>query len=180
MRPTTPKEQLMIMRCPRTAKPLRHVKVGTVTVDFSDACGGVFFDRFELQRFDDDIETAGELLAELMVEHEDSTIDFTKRIRCPKHPDVVMMRRFYSPKRGVEVDECPECGGIWLDAAELAEARIEQPNDADRKRATETLMKEVMNSAVVMQHEGDLAKAKTGLEDIARALWGIVGTSGRN
>jgi uncharacterized protein len=35
------------------------------------------------------------------------------------------MRHFFSPLRRVEVDECPQCGGYWLDAGELAAIREE-------------------------------------------------------
>ena len=79
-------------------------------------------DRFELERFDDAVEFPGNQLAELMNRHSTGGLDFSQRLRCPKDPDVVMMRRFYSPKRQVEVDECPACGGIWMDAGELAAA----------------------------------------------------------
>lgn len=165
----------MNLQCPRTGKPLRRVEIGGATIDFSDACGGVFFDRFELQKFDDDVELVGDKLAEMMGQREDSTIDFDQRLRCPRHPDAVMMRRFYSPNRGVEVDECPACGGIWMDATELADARIEQPNPEERKRATEALMAEVMNSPEVLTYERELSKFQTKAEDIARALRKILG-----
>jgi Zn-finger nucleic acid-binding protein len=35
------------------------------------------------------------------------------------------MRRFTSVNRRVAVDECPGCGGVWLDAGELGELRSE-------------------------------------------------------
>jgi Zn-finger nucleic acid-binding protein len=36
-----------------------------------------------------------------------------------------MLRRWFSRKREVEIDECPACGGHWLDAGELAKIRRE-------------------------------------------------------
>lgn len=30
-----------------------------------------------------------------------------------------MMRRFFTPLHVVEIDECPNCAGIWLDPSEL-------------------------------------------------------------
>jgi Zn-finger nucleic acid-binding protein len=35
-------------------------------------------------------------------------------------------RHFFSAKRRIEVDECPNCGGYWLDAGELAQIRAEK------------------------------------------------------
>jgi Zn-finger nucleic acid-binding protein len=37
--------------------------------------------------------------------------------------DVVLSRRPYSSRVRIDVDHCPQCGGIWLDADELAHIR---------------------------------------------------------
>jgi Zn-finger nucleic acid-binding protein len=34
-----------------------------------------------------------------------------------------MLRRTYSSANPVHIDECPECGGVWLDTNELASIR---------------------------------------------------------
>lgn len=36
-----------------------------------------------------------------------------------------MMRHYFTIKREVIIDECPKCGGIWLDAGELDTIRKE-------------------------------------------------------
>jgi uncharacterized protein len=105
---------------------LRTILIAGLAIEFSDACGGAFFDRLELERFDDADEQPGDQLAELMNRYRASGLDFSQRLRCPKDPEVVMMRRFYSPKRGVEVDECSACGGTSNDgsrpSADISEA----------------------------------------------------------
>jgi Zn-finger nucleic acid-binding protein len=35
-----------------------------------------------------------------------------------------LKRRMFSPKVAVEIDECPACGGFWLDAGELQQIRL--------------------------------------------------------
>jgi len=45
------------------------------------------------------------------------------RLRCPRHPETVMIRRAFSRTIPVQIDECPQCGGHWLDAGELAQIR---------------------------------------------------------
>jgi Zn-finger nucleic acid-binding protein len=35
-------------------------------------------------------------------------------------------RHFFSAKRRVQVDQCPNCGGYWLDAGELELIRSEK------------------------------------------------------
>jgi uncharacterized protein len=157
--------------CPRTGKKLRTILIGGVAIEFSEACGGAFFDRHELERFDDAVERPGDQLAELMNRHRVSGLDFAKRLRCPKDPDVVMMRRFYSPKRGVEVDECPACGGLWMDAGELAAARVERPDDAAARQHTKELLAEVMGTRLLAEHK----KEQEDVEETTRRIRKVFG-----
>jgi hypothetical protein len=55
-----------------------------------------------------------------------------------------MMRHFFSPKRQVEVDECPGCGGVWLDAGELGRIRGMYKTEQERRRAAEEYFEEVL------------------------------------
>ena len=38
---------------------------------------------------------------------------------CPRCPDLVLERKWFSETKQVEIDQCPKCGGIWLDAGEF-------------------------------------------------------------
>ena len=46
-----------------------------------------------------------------------------------------MMRHFFSVKREVEVDTCPGCNGVWLDAGELGRIRTEFETAGERQAA---------------------------------------------
>lgn len=46
-------------------------------------------------------------------------------MKCPVCKDVTLLM---SEKKGVEIDYCPECRGIWLDRGEL-EKLIEKENE---------------------------------------------------
>jgi len=59
-------------------------------------------------------------------------------------PDSVLMRHFFSAQRAVTVDECPTCGGVWLDAGELDRIRSEYPSDAARRQAAELALEEAL------------------------------------
>jgi Zn-finger nucleic acid-binding protein len=48
---------------------------------------------------------------------------------------VKLHRHFFSAKRRVEVDQCPNCGGYWLDAGELALVRAEKAQAATAEHA---------------------------------------------
>jgi Zn-finger nucleic acid-binding protein len=54
-----------------------------------------------------------------------------------------MRRRYYSAtKQEVEIDECPACGGIWLDSGELEAIRAQYPPGVDRDRAEQEYWQE--------------------------------------
>ena len=66
----------------------------------------------------------------------DLNVDHSKRLLCPQCPnDVVTMRRFPSVRRQTTADECPNCGGCWLDAGELAAVRAGSETEEARDRA---------------------------------------------
>ncbi|KNC68738.1 zf-TFIIB domain-containing protein [Pseudoalteromonas ardens] len=107
------------MQCPRTSHPLKPVKVGGIKVYISEHSGGVFFDNQVLSNFTNPSELRAEVLAKHLRQFSAPLGDESARVKCPKCPDIVMMRRYFSPLRVVEIDECPGCGGIWLDTGEL-------------------------------------------------------------
>ncbi len=107
------------MKCPRTGTDLQPLRIGGIEVDVSEHCAGVWFDRFELDKFKTPNDAMGEALAQHLSQFNSPLLDLSARLRCPRHPETTMMRRFFGQARKVEIDECPECGGIWLDAEEL-------------------------------------------------------------
>ena len=114
------------MKCPACFNELSPLQVGTVTVDVcQDSCGGVWFDAFELQRVDEQQELAGEPMLEIRRDTS-LVVDATRKRSCPRCQNMKLQRHFFSAKRKIEVDECPNCGGYWLDAGELAAIRAEK------------------------------------------------------
>lgn len=114
------------MKCPACFNELSQIQVGKVVVDVCEGgCGGVWFDAFELQRVDEQTETAGEHLLNI-ARDPDIKIDASRKRDCPRCSGVKLKRHFFSARRRVEVDECPNCGGYWLDAGELAQIRLEK------------------------------------------------------
>ena len=126
------------MRCPRTGEPLLKVKLGSLEVDISPACAGVWFDRFELDKVDEKHEVLGDLLVERLQSCYRQLVPTSPRLKCPKDTDVVMMRRYFSVKQQIEIDECPACGGIWLDAEELEGIRSLFKDAGDEAAANPT------------------------------------------
>src|ERR1700742_4872221 len=98
------------MTCPACGHALSSLTVGGLTVDVCDGgCAGIWFDRFELKKVDERSESAGAALLDVRRDP-NVAIDPAKRYHCPKCTDgVVLMRHFWSVKRAVTIDECPEC-----------------------------------------------------------------------
>jgi Zn-finger nucleic acid-binding protein len=151
------------MNCPACGNQLQQITVSDVSVDVcKGGCGGIWFDNFELKKFDEPHEPAGEEL--LNTERDESiVIDRSKKIKCPKCDNIVMMRHFFSPKKEVEVDECPNCCGIWLDAGELSRLRNLFNTEEEKNEAAEKYFSEVFGSQLTaMENEGQekLEKAR--------------------
>jgi Zn-finger nucleic acid-binding protein len=75
----------------------------------------------------------------------------------------VMMRHFFSAKRQVVVDECPSCGGHWLDPGELRTIRTEYASEEEREHAAQAYFAEVFGPTLAAAHaetEEDLARAR--------------------
>jgi Zn-finger nucleic acid-binding protein len=117
--------------------------IADVTVDVcKGGCAGIWFDNQEIKKFDEPHESAGQPL--LDVEKDPNlTIDHTKRMICPRCEDIVMMRHFFSIKKKVLLDECPGCGGFWLDAGELRQIRSLFKTEEHRHNAASDYFQEL-------------------------------------
>jgi Zn-finger nucleic acid-binding protein len=91
-------------------------------------CGGVWFDAFELNSVDEPSEP-GEPLFHLLCD-EKVVVDMQRKRECPRCAGIKLHRHFFSARRQVQVDQCPNCAGYWLDAGELARIRAEKAASA--------------------------------------------------
>jgi len=123
------------MKCPACFNPLSSTTIGKLTVDVCrGGCGGIWFDAFELQQVDEPQESTGAWLVDIERDPQLHVDSLSKRA-CPRCQGVKLKRRYFSPKRQFEIDECPGCGGYWLDAGELEKIRDEMDESARRKEA---------------------------------------------
>jgi uncharacterized protein len=123
------------MKCPACFNELTEIQVGSLAVDVCQGgCGGIWFDAFELQQVDEKDEAAGEPLLHIQRD-ERLVLDKSRKRECPRCADIKLHRHYFSAKRRVEVDQCPNCGGYWLDAGELAMIRAETSDTAAEAQA---------------------------------------------
>lgn len=145
------------MKCPACGNAMEEMVVENISIDVcKQGCGGLWFDNFELQKVDEPNESAGESLLQIKIEEKAAT-DPSKRLKCPKCEDIVMMRHFFSVKKQVEVDECPNCGGFWLDYGELGQIRSQYASEEERKKAAEDYFEKIFG--------GELKKMKEESEE---------------
>ncbi len=99
-----------------------------MTVDVCyGGCGGIWFDADELGRVD--ARGAATLHTVWQVPPSKEQAVIAARL-CPRCPNQVLDRQWFSDLRRVEIDKCPTCGGIWLDAGEFT--RIREETSADK------------------------------------------------
>ena len=131
------------MFCPACQNKMSQITHRGVTLDIcKNGCGGIWFDNFELGKFDEQSEDLGDVLS-CLTPVPDVKIDLSKRQNCPVCAGVVMMRHYFSPNDKIIVDQCPACGGIWLDAGELVAIRSSFETEAQREKATEEYLTRV-------------------------------------
>jgi Zn-finger nucleic acid-binding protein len=150
------------MQCPACGSPLTEITTRGVIVDVcKGGCGGIWFDNFELKKFDAAHEPADDLI-ERLERDERIKVDHSKRRICPRCGSIPMMRHFSSVQQRVEIDECPNCGGCWLDAGELTLIRQEFRTEPERRQASDRYFDGLFKH--------DLARLKVqGVQQAARA-----------
>jgi uncharacterized protein len=112
----------MALKCPACKGPLREKGAGTLTVDTCyGGCGGIWFDARELDRVSD------KAAASLHTIWRDPgrPVTLTEPRLCARCDGQHLERGWFSEAVRVEIDRCPQCGGIWLDEGEFSRIRDE-------------------------------------------------------
>ncbi len=152
------------MICPACGRELSTMTAGPISVDAcAGGCAGIWFDHFELAKVDEQSESAGAALLEIPRDASLS-IDLGQRRTCPKcGPEFELLRHFESVARKIALDECPGCGGVWLDAGELNVIREEFPSAEARHEAARKAFSEMFDQQLAAEHaktEAELARAQ--------------------
>ena len=122
------------MKCPACENELSAVTIGDVEVDVcKGGCGGVWFDRQEIESLDEPHEFPGSGLFD--IERGGNVRLKTGPRKCPRCADEVLVRQFFDVNHQVEIDQCWECSGIWMDVGELGTIRSQYATMDERKAA---------------------------------------------
>ncbi|MFO1477513.1 MAG: zf-TFIIB domain-containing protein [Verrucomicrobiota bacterium] len=114
------------MKCPACHRELTERHVGQLRVDVcAGGCGGVWFDTFEPGRIAEETESAGEGLAYIPKDRR-LRVDLSKPRHCPRCVAAILKHLPFAPGSRASVDECPDCGGCWMEDGELAQLEFER------------------------------------------------------
>lgn len=114
-----------------------------------------------MKKFDEPFESDGGQL--LTVERDPKVVvDHTARRNCPGCPEkMIMMRHFSSVKKEAEVDVCPKCNGIWLDAGELNSIREAFSSEKEKVEATQKFLGNMFDTKFDEMRKENEAERKT-------------------
>jgi Zn-finger nucleic acid-binding protein len=150
------------MQCPACGHETTSVTVADVTVDVcKDGCGGVWFDAGELGKLEKAGAGAGESLLDA-APAPDAQVDPDQRLHCPTCDDVVLARHPSSAESPVLVDECPSCGGDWLNAGELRAIEAGESTEPAREQEAAAYFDQLFGAQLQAEHEKGEAEFARG------------------
>lgn len=123
------KEQLTCPACQHQMTKIM-TKEGVLIDICLDGCGGIWFDNRELAKFDEEHENAQEIL-EVIKGKTFKKVDTSMVRKCPVCSQK-MVKNKYSMNTNVEIDECYNCGGKFLDNDELVLIRKSKQPTAEQ------------------------------------------------
>lgn len=129
------------MNCPACGSSMVERDLGAAHVDVCAAgCRSLWFDVAELARLDERHEGAGRALRDAL-DSPRSNPPERARLECPRC-GTPMVAHLYQRSKEVNVDECYNCGGFFLDSGELRQIRDTYMSDADVEAYKEKLLTE--------------------------------------
>lgn len=109
-----------MLSCPSCRRELAEVHAYGVKLEVCNTgCGGVWFDKNELDKFD---EVGEPVPPEVLkpIKNSEVVIDRARERTCPCCGGIKLAKTHLDDAGDVEVDRCEKCGGVWLDPGELA------------------------------------------------------------
>lgn len=150
------------MDCPVCASSMTQENLGGVTVQAcADGCKGIWFESGELAQLDETNEGVGQALQDALAAprtNDANRADLT----CPKC-QISMHHHLYEGEKGVNIDECDKCGGIFLDSGELKIIREHHMSEAEESAYLQNLLE---HNPAYVQGEKDLKHKEQRLKDL--------------
>ena len=121
------------LTCPACGKTMKKVFIPTEGINLdicTEGCGGIYFDNREFKEFDEQNEDISAILASLEGKTFEK-VDETVKRHCPNCGSI-MVKNHSSIKQEIQMDDCYNCGGKFLDNSELVKIREEYDSNTER------------------------------------------------
>lgn len=126
-------DTLKILKCPACGKDMEKVFIPSQGINLDiciQGCGGIYFDNRELKYFDEKNEDISKIL-EKVENKKFEKVNTALDRHCPSCGNK-MVKNFSSLNKEIEIDECYNCGGKFLDNNELQKIRAEYDTEQER------------------------------------------------
>ncbi len=119
------------MNCPSCSNALSIFSYGGLGImACQNGCAGMWFDRYEIKKINSNNFRSGREL--LKIEQAEGVRMFRNVDHvCPKCEMTLLLRHFFDRKRGLEVDQCSRCGGIWV---EMGKVVTGEPSGVEKEK----------------------------------------------
>lgn len=106
------------LTCPKDQGQMLHADAGGIWVERCDCCGGIWLDCGELDRLLRDKKVVQEVDTGSALTLRRFSLSAVGTRKCPR--DGAVLTTLRHPEQGhIEIDRCPSCLGVFLDAGEL-------------------------------------------------------------
>lgn len=168
-------DNLDIIICPACQKEMVQVFVEELNANVDicvNGCGGIYFDNREYQHCDDKHECVDEIIEALKNKSFEKVDDNLVR-NCPVC-GTQMVKNYSSTKKQIQIDECYECGGKFLDKGELEKIRMEYHSEEDKNADTVQYIHSIIGKDLEKFTDNKNYKTKTScLRTIFNMIFGI-------
>jgi len=143
------------MNCPSCSNGLTifyYGELGVMACQYG--CAGLWFDRYEIKKINSSNFRKGR---ELLKIEQAQGIRLFRNVDhvCPKCEMTLLLRHFFDKKHSLEVDQCPRCGGIWIEMGEIFK---EKKSDVEREK--------LINNYFIFIYEKKILKMDLSIADI--------------
>jgi uncharacterized protein len=108
------------MKCPACKGPLHRKTAGGMILDVCyGGCGGIWFDKDELEHMD----PRASISLPALWRNPQTRVSVSEPRICPRCQNQLLSRKSFSELVSARIDQCPNCGGFWLDEDEFVRIR---------------------------------------------------------
>jgi Zn-finger nucleic acid-binding protein len=142
---------------PVTGRPMREIEVLGTHIHYCPATGGIWFDDGELHGIKQRLADAFPHLEKIAIPEVQPSAPAATARACPVDGKALRTYRYLFTSN-VFLDECPQCGGIWVDDGELQSMHVAlQEQEAYPKDLPPEVVQKFAMAEFAVEHEKRLA-----------------------